>query len=48
MDSLTSWLMDSPTPSIRYLTLRHLLGRDEKDTDALVASGGAARAGGGA
>ena len=36
MDGLTSlsqWLMDSPTPSIRYLTLRKLLGRGEDDGD---------------
>ena len=33
MDHLTSWLMDSPTPSIRYLTLRWLLGRSEADGD---------------
>ncbi len=33
MDTLISWLMNSPTPSIRYLTLRHLLGRGEADAD---------------
>ncbi len=33
MDHLISWLMDSPTPSIRYLTLRWLLGRPETDGD---------------
>jgi hypothetical protein len=33
MDSLVSWLMDSPMPSIRYLTLRHLLGHGEADAD---------------
>lgn len=37
MDGLISWLMDSPTPSIRYLTLRHLLGRAEADTDVQAA-----------
>lgn len=27
------WLLNTNTPSIRYLTLRHLLGRPEADTD---------------
>ena len=31
MDQLIAWLMDSATPSIRYLTLRWLLGRGEAD-----------------
>lgn len=31
MDKLIPWLMDSPTPSIRYLTLRNLLGHREED-----------------
>ncbi len=29
----TTWLLDSSTPSTRYLTLRHLLGRRETDPD---------------
>lgn len=29
MYDLTQWLLASPTPSIRYLTLRHLLDHDE-------------------
>jgi hypothetical protein len=33
MEALISWLLDSPTPSIRYLTLRHLLGRSEDDDE---------------
>ncbi|HVU13418.1 MAG TPA: hypothetical protein VHD90_19200, partial [Phototrophicaceae bacterium] len=33
MDTLIAWLMDSPTPSIRYLTLRRLLGRGADDAD---------------
>ncbi|MCC6801502.1 MAG: hypothetical protein IT319_01360 [Anaerolineae bacterium] len=33
MDDLIRWLLDSPTPSIRYLTLRHLLDRRETDSD---------------
>lgn len=33
MDGLITWLMDSPIPSIRYLTLRRLLGRAEEDDD---------------
>lgn len=33
MDSLTAWLLSSPTPSLRYLTLRHLLDRREDDAD---------------
>ncbi len=37
MDDLISWLMDSPTPSIRYLTLRRLLGRSEADNDVQAA-----------
>ena len=37
MDDLTSWLMDSPTPSIRYLTLRRLLERSEADADVQAA-----------
>ncbi len=37
MDGLISWLMDSPTPSIRYLTLRRLLGRSEADGDVQAA-----------
>ena len=37
MDSFISWLMDSPTPSIRFLTLRHLLGRGEDDADVITA-----------
>lgn len=28
-----AWLLESPTPSIRYLSLTHLLGRPETDTD---------------
>jgi hypothetical protein len=37
MDPLISWLLDSPTPSIRYLTLRWLLGRSEADGDVQAA-----------
>jgi hypothetical protein len=36
MEKLIDWLLDSPTPSIRYLTLRHLLGRDETDHEVQV------------
>jgi hypothetical protein len=32
-NDFTTWLLDSPTPSIRYLTLRRLLGRPEDDSD---------------
>ncbi len=37
MDDLTGWLMDSPTPSIRYLTLLRLLERSEADADVQAA-----------
>lgn len=37
VEQLIEWLMDSPTPSIRYLTLRRLLGRDEDDADVQAA-----------
>lgn len=37
MDDLIKWLLDSPTPSIHYLTLRHLLDRRETDSDVLDA-----------
>jgi hypothetical protein len=37
VDSLTDWLIDSPTPSIQYLTLRRLLGRGEDDADVQAA-----------
>jgi hypothetical protein len=33
MESLTSWLLASPTPSLRYLTYRHLLGYAESHSD---------------
>ncbi len=33
VESLISWLLNSPTPSIRYLTLRHLLGYAENHVD---------------
>ncbi|MBN1247397.1 MAG: hypothetical protein JXC32_07045 [Anaerolineae bacterium] len=35
--SLITWLSNANTPSIRYLTLRHLLGRSETDVDARTA-----------
>ena len=35
--NLTDWLLETPTPSIRYLTLRHLLDRSETDTDVQTA-----------
>ncbi len=37
MDSLIPWLLDSSTPSIRYLTLRRLIGRGEQDADVQAA-----------
>lgn len=37
MENLLDWLLDSPTPSIRYLTLRHLLGHDEEAKDVKTA-----------
>jgi hypothetical protein len=37
MQELVNWLLGSPTPSIRYLTLRHLLDRDENDADLQAA-----------
>src|SRR5262249_44661300 len=37
MDNLIPWLMDSPTPSIRYLTLRHLLERSEDNAEVQAA-----------
>jgi hypothetical protein len=35
--SLITWLLNASTPSIRYLTLRHLLGRSETDADVHAA-----------
>ncbi|MBI5668713.1 MAG: hypothetical protein HZC41_11960 [Chloroflexi bacterium] len=34
---LTDWLLAAPTPSIRYLTLRHLLDRPETDAEVQAA-----------
>ena len=31
------WLLESEIPSIRYLTLRHLLDRPESDAEVLKA-----------
>ncbi len=36
-ETLTGWLLESPSPSIRYLTLRQLLDRPETDRDVEVA-----------
>jgi hypothetical protein len=33
----THWLLAARTPSLRYLTLRHLLGRPEADADVQAA-----------
>ncbi len=35
--ALTDWLLAAPTPSLRYFTLRHLLGRPETDAEVLAA-----------
>lgn len=35
--TLIDWLLDADTPSIRYLTLRHLLDRPEDDPDVQAA-----------
>jgi len=32
-----AWLLDSPTPSIRYLTLTHILGKPEADAEVQAA-----------
>jgi len=37
MDNFISWLMESPTASIRYLTLRWLADRPESDADVQAA-----------
>jgi len=37
LSDFTDWLLTARTPSIRYLTLRDLLGRPEADTDVQVA-----------
>ncbi len=36
-DQALTWLLGSETPSIRYLTLRDLLGRPENDPDVVAA-----------
>ena len=37
MSDLVEWLLASPTPSIRYLTLTRLLGRPDTDVDVAAA-----------
>jgi hypothetical protein len=37
MENLIGWLLDSPTPSIRYLTMRRLLGYDENHAEVQAA-----------
>jgi hypothetical protein len=37
MEDLITWLLDSPTASIRYLSLRRLLGHSEDDRDVQAA-----------
>jgi hypothetical protein len=37
MNEFINWLLDSPTPSIRYLTLRHLVGVPEDNADVQAA-----------
>jgi hypothetical protein len=37
MNDVISWLLESPTPSIRYLTLRRLLGHDGSDKEVKAA-----------
>jgi hypothetical protein len=36
-NALTDWLLESPTPSIRYLTRCHLLDRPDDDPDTRAA-----------
>ena len=35
--NITAWLLESPTPSIRYLTLTKILGRPQTDTEVQAA-----------